>query len=48
VEAAVEAMVRFGSRFEPNPANSRTYERSSSLSVELYNALKPIFRKYSQ
>jgi xylulokinase len=44
---AARAMVRLGRRFEPQAANARVYGRQFELYEELYQTLKPVFRKYS-
>ena len=44
---AARAMVRLGRRFEPQPANRAVYDRQFELYLELYQTLKPVFRKYS-
>jgi len=44
---AARAMVRLGRRFEPQLANAAVYGRQFELYRELYQALKPVFRKYT-
>lgn len=46
--AATAAMVRLGTRFEPDPAAKAAYDRSYALYGELYQTLAPVFRKYSR
>ena len=44
---AVEAMVSLGERFEPRAEPRAAYERAYALYAELYDSLKPVFRKYA-
>ncbi|MFZ4615058.1 MAG: xylulokinase [Rectinemataceae bacterium] len=46
--AAIAGMVRFGRRFEPDPKAKAVYDRSFALYNGLYEALAPLFRKYSR
>jgi xylulokinase len=46
--SATAAMVRLGRRFEPRPEAVAVYERSFCLYNDLYEALVPLFRKYSR
>jgi xylulokinase len=48
IASAVKSMVRFGKRFEPDPANAAVYARSFDLYNDLYGALAPVFKKYSR
>ncbi len=48
ITAAAAAMVRFGKRFEPEPRAALAYERSFRLYNELYDALVPVFRRFSR
>jgi xylulokinase len=47
VEEAAGAMVRLGARFEPDAGNAALYDRQYALYQELYDALKPVFRRYA-
>ena len=47
VGEAARAMVRLGRRFEPQAANRAVYDRQFELYRELYQTLKPVFRKYT-
>jgi xylulokinase len=47
VEEAAGVMVRLGGRFEPDVRNMALYDRQYALYKELYDTLKPVFRKYS-
>jgi xylulokinase len=47
VGEAARSMVRLGGRFEPRPQNVAVYERQYALYKELYDILKPVFRKYT-
>jgi sugar (pentulose or hexulose) kinase len=47
VEEASRAMVHLGGRFEPQARNAALYDRQYALYKELYETLKPVFRKYS-
>jgi xylulokinase len=43
LEEASAAMVRVGSRLEPNPANAAAYEEGYRTYIELYDRLEPMF-----
>ena len=45
--AAAKAMVRLGKRFEPDPANGPAYARGYELYSGLYDALAPVFHRFS-
>lgn len=45
-EEAVSAMVKKGKRFIPDKAHSEVYTKNYTLYCELYERLKPLFRKY--
>jgi len=47
VGEAAGVMVRLGRRFEALPHNAGIYNRQYALYNELYEALKPVFRKFS-
>ena len=48
VPSAARAMVRLGTRFEPDPKTAPVYERAFSLYNELYKALAPVFHAHSK
>lgn len=45
--AAAKAMVRLGRRFEPDPANRAAYAKGYELYNGLYDALAPVFHRFS-
>ena len=47
VGEAARVMVRLGGRFDPQAGNIGIYDRQYALYNELYDALKPVFRKYA-
>ncbi|HEY9593118.1 MAG TPA: FGGY family carbohydrate kinase [Spirochaetia bacterium] len=48
IAEAVAAMVRFGRRFEPDPRARAAYEKSFALYNDLYDALVPVFGRFSR
>lgn len=46
IEDAVQAMVKPGKRFFPNPEQTAIYTRGYALYCELYESLTPLFKKY--
>ena len=47
VEEASAVMVRLGRRFQPDVRNLALYDRRYALYKDLYQALKPVFSKYT-
>lgn len=48
IASAAAAMVRLGTRFEPDPRRAAVYQRSYALYNDLYGALEPVFHNFSQ
>jgi xylulokinase len=48
ISSAAAAMVRRGTRFEPDPRTADIYARSYSLYNDLYRALAPVFHTHSR
>jgi sugar (pentulose or hexulose) kinase len=47
IEEAVNAVVKPSKRFTPDRTKAEAYEKAFALYGELYDSLKPLFRKYS-
>ena len=45
IEAAAEQMVQINERFEPQAANRAVYDEAYRTTVQLYDALCPLFER---